>query len=151
MRSEMVNIVVEAEVKPTEDVDKVLKAITTIIDPESIETVNLGKSTVIVAKSKNIVSLAKLHRLLRLERILDTARSIMRQGVQENKTVFYIHKQASYMGKVSFVSGDHESPLGAIKVIIESSNIYNVIDCLAPQTSKGRLLRDYSIYECREA
>ncbi|MEM2421324.1 MAG: RNA-binding domain-containing protein, partial [Acidilobaceae archaeon] len=77
----MVNIVVEAEVKPTEDVDKVLKAITTIIDPESIETLNLGKSTVIVAKSKNIVSLAKLHRLLRLERILDTARSIMRQGV----------------------------------------------------------------------
>ncbi|MCC6060938.1 MAG: hypothetical protein LM578_05365 [Desulfurococcaceae archaeon] len=131
-------VVVEAEIRPTEDEDKVLKAITNFFDVEKIETVHMGGTRILVVTSNNLACLAKLHRALRSERILDAARSSLKKGVRETTITFHLHKQAAYAGKLSFVDGDHESPLGAIRVTIHHSNPQDVIDWLAPPTSKGK-------------
>ena len=130
---------VEAEVRPTESREKVLRAVRNFFDPQSVRVERLGESEVIIAESTTLASLTKLHYALRAERILDAARSALKKGVQsKSRLVFYLHKQAAYQGKVSFVSGDHESPMGAIKVTVEHPDVRAVIDWLAPYTARGR-------------
>lgn len=135
-----VRVIVEAEIRPTEDDDKVLRALTNFFDATNVEIVDTGRSKIIVMTSDSLTSLFKLHKALRTERILDAARGAMKKGVQGSTLTFYLHKQAAYMGKLSFIDGDHESPLGAIKVVIQHDNIEEVIDWLAPPTSRGRPL-----------
>jgi len=134
-------VVVEAEVRPTEDESKVMEAISNIFEPDEVRVEELGGGVkVIVAISYGLHGLAKLHRLLRTERILDAARAVLRKSVQGGRIVFYLHKQAALMGRLSFVGGDHESPMGAIKVVVEHPDPKAVIDWLAPPTAMGKPL-----------
>jgi len=139
-----VSVVVEAEVRPTEDQEKVLKAVKAFFDPETLRVERAGRSTIIVASSRAITSLEKLHQALRIERILDAARKAMKRGVQGGTLVFYIHKQAALKGRLSFVSSDAESPLGAIKFVISHPDPDKVIDWLAPPTRQGKPLYERS-------
>ena len=131
----------EAESRPTEDVEKVKKAILTIIDPEDV-VVEGDVYKRVIAFSSTVASLEKLRRLLRAERILDAARGAMRKGLNKSQGVleFYLHKQALYNGRLSFVSGDNESPMGAVRVVIEHPDPGRVLDWLAPPTVRGRPL-----------
>ncbi|MEM2376344.1 MAG: RNA-binding domain-containing protein, partial [Sulfolobales archaeon] len=71
----MIEVRVETEVKPTEDVDKVKKAVLNLVDVSKLDVVDVGGGyKLLVGVSTDIKSLIKLHRLLRVERILDTAR-----------------------------------------------------------------------------
>lgn len=130
-------VVVVAEVRPTESIEKVRSAILNIIDPDVID-VEGDDFKRIVAISSDIRSLERLRRLLRVERILDAARGAMKKGLSSGRLEFYLHKQALYAGRLSFVSGDFESPLGAIHVVIEHPEPKKVLDWLAPPTSRGR-------------
>ncbi|MCX8196541.1 MAG: hypothetical protein N3F67_05660 [Acidilobaceae archaeon] len=143
----MARVVVEAEVKPTEEEEKVRKAIEAIVEPKELQREERGGRKFLVATS-DLRGLARLHSLLRAERILDAARGALKGGVYEGGIIVYLHKQAAYVGKVSFVSGDHESPLGAIRLSIETRSPHAVIDCLAPPTSRGRPLWDRRMEEC---
>ena len=133
-------IVVEAEIRPTEDEDKVKKAVLNFIDPDKVEIIERGASKILYAEAGSLKSLLKLHRALRIERVLDAARNALKRGVQDNRIFFYLHKQAAYMGRISIVSGDIESPLGAIKFEIYYKEPGKFIDWIAPQTSKGKPL-----------
>ena len=132
-----VRVVVEAEARPTEDPEKVKQAILNIIEPEDIYVEGEDYKRVIAISSR-LESLGKLRWLLRAERILDAARGAMRKGVEQGRLVFYLHKQALYNGRLSFVSGDFESPLGAVRVVVEHPEPRRVIDWLAPPTVRGR-------------
>ncbi len=142
-----VRVVVEAEVRPTEDEAKVRKAVESFFTPESVRVEDLGSTKILVAEAGSLRSLEKLHWLLRAERILDAARSAMKKGIQGNKLVFYLHKQAAYVGRLSFVSGDHESPMGAIRITIEHPEPRQVLDWLAPPTVRGRPVYEREIPE----
>ncbi len=132
-------IVVEVEVRPTEDRDKVLRALRNVFDPQSVRFERVGDSEVIIAESNTLASLFKLYYALRAERILDAARGALKKGVKsKDRMVFFLHKQAAFQGKISFVDGDHESPLGAIRFEVEHPDVKAVIDWLAPYTVRGR-------------
>ena len=129
----------EAEIRPTEVKERVLKAVKNVFDPQRVKFEKVGDSELVIAESETLASLTKLYYALRSERILDAARGAMRKGIQsKDKLVFHLHKQAAYQGKISFVDGDHESPLGAIRVIVEHPDVKEVIDWLAPYTVRGR-------------
>lgn len=138
----MIEVRIEVEVKPTEDVEKVKKAVLNLVDIGELSTVDIGGGyKLLTGVSEDVKSLAKLHRLLRIERILDTARNIMLKSlVGGNTLVLKFHKQSAYAGKASIVTHDDESPLGPITLTITSDRIREVIDWLAPKTSKGRPL-----------
>ena len=134
-------VVVEAEVRPTESLDKVMRAIQNFFDPDEVRVEDVGGGVkVVVAVSYGLAGLTKLHRLLRQQRILDAARGALRKAAAQGRIVFYLHKQAALMGKLSFVGGDNESPMGAIRVTIEHPDPRAVIDWLAPPTAMGRPL-----------
>lgn len=137
----MVKIRVEVEVRPTEDLDKVRKALLNVFEPGKIEVMERDRGyKLLVGESNSYRSLLKIYELIRRERIMDAARSMLKKGVIGNMLIFKVNKQAAYQGKLSFVETNSESPMGAITFIIETSNPHEVIDWLAPKTSMGKPL-----------
>jgi predicted RNA binding protein with dsRBD fold (UPF0201 family) len=78
-------------------------------------------------------SLLTFHKLLREQKILDTARSVMFTGRVGDAVQFRLNKQAAFMGLVSFPPD--EEPLGSIHVQITGDE--RLVDWLAPQTENG--------------
>ncbi|MEM2342130.1 MAG: RNA-binding domain-containing protein [Candidatus Bathyarchaeia archaeon] len=127
---------VEAEVNPTEDADKVRVAIQKVLGNISLELIEEGDYRRLVGKAEELEALTRFYDLLRRERILDAARTVLLKGVQDNKIVFYLNKQAAYMGHISFSEPYGESPLGPIRVEIQCDDPQGLINWLTPKTSK---------------
>ncbi len=136
----MTKVTFRAEVRPSEDEDKVKVAILNFFDFEDIRVEEKPLGKVIVAEASSLSSLRKMHKVLREERILDAARKYLKRGISGKKVTFMLHKQAASVGVLSFVDDERESPLGPIEVTIEYDNPEEVVDWLAPKTSKGRPL-----------
>jgi hypothetical protein len=128
----------EAKVNPTEDEEKVKRAIQNVIFNPSFEVVSMGREKFIVATSHGRDGLAKLYNLFRQERILDAARKALFEGLSGNIITFYLNKQVAYVGHVSFCKPVAESPLGPIRIEIACENSRELIKWLAPKTVGGR-------------
>jgi hypothetical protein len=94
-----------------------------------------GDKERLVGESEGQKALLRFYNLLRREQILDAARKVLFGGVMGNVICFYLNKQVAYVGHISFSQSDGESPLGPIRVEIETDNPRAVIDWLAPKTS----------------
>ncbi len=127
---------VEAEVRPTEDPAKVEAAINKIFPTLRLDRIKNS----FVGESAEVETLDRFHQLLRLQMILDSARSIMRKGRQGNMVRVMLNKQVATVGKVSFTDG--ESPLGPIVVTLKAPDIERLIDYLAPRTRQGKPIRE---------
>lgn len=144
----MVYIRVDVEVRPTEDLDKVLRALKNVLYVKNIRIENLGKERkLIICEENNLDALKRFHDMLRRQKILDTARSVMLRGLRSNTIEFKLNKQAAFQGVISFVENDNESPLGAITITITSNKINTVADWLAPKTSHGKPLWEIELPE----
>lgn len=138
-------LTVTCELRPTEDKEKVVKALTNLFNLEKIEVVEDYPYSRVVGESKKIESLTKLHHLLRQERILDTVRSVLLNSKVGNTVEFKLHKQSAYVGRATIVTLDSESPLGPIVVKIVSDKVDEVIEWLTPKTVDGRPVRERQI------
>ncbi len=139
----MRTVVVEAELRPSEDKGKVLLAISNFLDYDQLEEEKGGISGTLIAGATSLSAVTKLHNALRKQRILDAARKHMIKGRKENGLFFMLHKQAAAVGKVSFVDSESESPCGPLKFYIFHGDPLAVIDWLAPRTSRGVPIREY--------
>jgi len=132
-------VVVRVESRPTEDLEKVKKALLNVFAPDGLEVREEGEYRYVVAFGKSYASLLRLYNLIRSQRILDAARDYLRRGIAGDSVVFYLHKQAAYVGVASFCSFEYgESPLGAIVFEVKTGDIQRFIDWLAPKTIGGR-------------
>jgi len=127
---------VKVEVRPTEDVEKVARAVLSLFDVELREEFEGGSRYLVGVGDER--SLYKFRRALFEQRILDAARNFMLKGLSERTFTFYLHKQAAYMGRVSFCSYQFgESPLGPIVVEVTCEDPMAAILWLAPKTVQG--------------
>jgi hypothetical protein len=126
---------IEAEVNPTEDKEKVKRAVENMFTIAEVEVKQNAKGSQLIAKVEGMEGLTKLYNLLRRERIRDAARGVLFKGLNENTITFYLNKQAAYAGHVSFCQPTGESPLGPIKVRITCDKPKELIDWLAPKTA----------------
>ena len=117
----------KAEVRPTEDLDKVIRALSNLFSYDDIE---IGEDYVLVSGEKE--SITNLRKDLRERKIRGAARKTMLKGIRGNTTYFNLSKQAAYVGVPNFVE-DHLSSLGEIEVEIESDNIEKFVDWIAPE------------------
>jgi predicted RNA binding protein with dsRBD fold (UPF0201 family) len=129
-----VTIHVEAEVNPTEDEDKVKAAINNIVGNASFSSSKAFKGTVLNAEAKGQDSLVKLRNLLRQDRIRDAARKLLKRSISGNNISFCLNKQVAFSGHISFSEETAESPLGPIRVTVESDNPWQVVEWLAEKT-----------------
>lgn len=131
-----VTVRVTALVYPTEIEEKVRKAITNLF-PVELHLRDLG--TPQLYGEGDLESLRLLHRMLREERILDTARHILLTGIEGNTTQFRLNKQVAFAGKLNFPAG--EESLGSIYVEIlagDEDSLLRIINWLAPETIDGK-------------
>ncbi len=132
-------VTVWAEVRPSEDIEKVKQAVLNIVSPTVLNIEDMGDKTYIVATAASYRALLKMRELIRKQEIEDSARLVLTRGlVSENKIVIHVHKQAAYVGHLSFVTEEKESPLGPITIIIETNKPRQLIDWLAPRTVRGQ-------------
>lgn len=129
-----VSVRVEAEVNPTENSEKVKRAITNIISNPTFEMASKGYIDILTAKGEGKDALSLFHYLLRKEMILDSARSILLKGIDGNCIRFYLNKQVAFVNKISFCKPFVESPLGSLKVEIICGDPIEIINWLSPKT-----------------
>ena len=124
----MIEVAVYSSVRPTERVEKVASAIENIF-PGMVMDIRADR----IEAYDGLESLRNLHKLLREQSILDTARGVMLRGRVGETISFQLNKQAAFMGIVSFPP--EEEPLGSMHVQIMGGE--RVIDWLAPETENG--------------
>jgi uncharacterized protein len=121
-------VTVKAPFSPTEDPEKVRKAILNLF-PDSLVEEKVGA---IVAKTGSLV---RFKELVRSYRIIDATRRILLRGKEGNSTSFMVNKQVACVGKISYV--EERLPLGSIEVSIEDDDMDHLIDEVAPVTVNG--------------
>jgi len=116
----------KTSLNPTEDVDKVIKALSNMFDYDELE---IADNYISIIGGKD--SLLKLKEALKKRKIRNTARKIMTKDAHDQVVIFKLNKQTAYTGVVNF-SDENISPLGVINVKIEVNNLEQFIDWLAP-------------------
>ena len=127
---------VEVEVNPTEDLQKVKRAVENIFGAVTFEVESRKWGRLLIAKTRGTEGLTKLYNLLSRERIRAAARKVFFSGMGDKSVVFYLNKQVAYAGHISFSQQTAESPLGPIKVQIRCDNPRELIEWLTPKPTK---------------
>lgn len=131
-----ITVHVEADVNPTEDENKVKRAVENMFGNLHFEIeTHEHAANLLVGKGKGREALTKLQNLLRRERIRDAARHALYEGLGERSLVFYLNKQVAFVDHVSFSKPVGESPLGPIRVEVQCDNPRELIDWLTAKTT----------------
>jgi predicted RNA binding protein with dsRBD fold (UPF0201 family) len=117
-----VEIEIEAFVNPTEDPDKVEKAIRNIFGEVALERRIMEDGLILRANLEGLENLGNMREMLRRERVRDAARAHMMSRIEGGILRFGINRQAAYMNRVSFYH-PREAPLGPIQVTIRGDLI----------------------------
>ncbi|MFP3951362.1 MAG: RNA-binding domain-containing protein [Candidatus Bathyarchaeia archaeon] len=112
-----VEIRIRALVEPTEDPEKIAKAIEEIFGELKTNTIDIGEGKAVTAESKES-SLDHLRYILARDRIRDTVRRVLRYQADDNRLYFELNRHAAYGGHFSFYH-ENESPMGPIEVNVK--------------------------------
>ena len=115
-------------INPSEDIDKIRTAVSNVLIDMDEKIV--GNS--LIANSNNYESLSKIYEIIRAKNIKKVYRRNLRQNIVDDSTWFYLNKQAAFANVISLCDEDNQSPLGPIKIVLQSKNIRDVIDWLVP-------------------
>ncbi len=146
----MIHVKVSAAVYPTEDLEKVIKAVSSLftdieLEKEAIEATEseTGSSpSFFLSGEGGIDILQTLHRLIRKEEIIDSVRNkAFNKGLSSDglSVCFSLNKQAAFVGVPSVPA--QEEPLGSIEVLIRADSqkeIERLFEWLLPLTEEGK-------------
>ena len=136
---ETVIVHIETDVNPTEDEEKVKKAIGNLFGDLTFISESAFQGSKLKAEAKGQGSLTKFRTLLRNDRIRDAARKLLYRATRDDNLIsFYLNKQVAYAGHVSFSEEHSESPLGPLYVIIKTEAPKQLIDWLAEKSEKEK-------------
>jgi predicted RNA binding protein with dsRBD fold (UPF0201 family) len=127
----MLRVRVTTPLRPSEDPQRVQRAVQTILPDARIEM----ETARVVGDGD---SLDGFRKLVWKQRILDAARRILLSSLTEDgrHASFSLNKQAAYAGLVSFSVG--EAPLGDVRVEVEGDHLESLFKEIAPPTLRGR-------------
>ncbi len=122
-------IEVSTPVHLTESESKVEKALRNIFPSMTF----IFSKGYFAGRSDSIESLDHFRELLQMQRIRDTAHTLMERSLFRNELKFCLNKQAAFVGKVNF---SKDCPLGPITVSIQGEDLELLIDHLSPRTTE---------------
>jgi hypothetical protein len=111
---------------PSENPQRVEQAVSNVLDGMNFKTNNDSLN----ATSKNLESLSKIYEIIHSRKSQKNYRRQLNQNLLGDSTWFYLNKQAAFSNVIALCSEAEESPLGPIKVILNSKNIDRVIEWL---------------------
>mgnify|MGYP000518892969 CR=1 FL=1 len=125
------DIQIFSSVNPSEDPEKVKKAISNIFPNSSIVTENSSAHS----QSHDLRSLEKIYETIHSRQSQKIYRRTLEKNLKNDTTWFYLNKQAAFVEKIAICEESDESPLGPIKIILTSSNIDGIIDWMVSGSS----------------
>jgi len=132
-------LVVKAIVNPTEDPAKVSSAVHKMVDLD-LRVINEDGIDYVVGVSGSIASLSPLRDLVARLGMSRLMREMLRSNMVGDTIEIRLHKQAAYVGAISFVSHDSESPMGPITITIAAPDPEKIIEWLVPHSRGGKRL-----------
>jgi len=117
---------VETYLSLSEDYNKVLLSLNNITCNCQF-TLN---NNIIYSENSNLNSLVKIFNQIRDKQTFSILRRLLNKNKYGNQTWFLLNKQAAFMNKVVLCEDESDSPLGPIKIILESDAIDNLINSL---------------------
>ena len=111
-------------INPSEDPEKIKKAINNIFPQSKIKTEDFSIS----AQSKDLNSFEKIYETIHSKQSQKSYKRNLENNLENDSTWFYLNKQAAFVEQIAICEEAEESPLGPIKVIMTSSNIDEIID-----------------------
>jgi len=131
-------------IHPTEDIQKVEKAIENILGPIKISSTKFEEFTEIYSPDLKRESFAIIRRLVHDKRIINAVRVRLLKNLDEFTTFIFFDKQAAYTGKIRLIDNDNEEPpLGYIEIKYEftsESQFEEFLDWFSPRTKAGRVI-----------
>ena len=113
-------------INPSEDPKKVEQSITNILVDVDVK---INKESVHVT-STSLESLQKIYEAINSHHSKNAYRRQLTQNMSDESSWFYLNKQAAFANSVALCSESEESPLGPIKIVLNSKNIQTVIEWL---------------------
>ncbi|MCL2359567.1 MAG: hypothetical protein LBH74_06040 [Nitrososphaerota archaeon] len=129
-----VDVLVETDINPTENEEKVRIAINNVLGGATFTVKPAQRGSILTAHAKSQDSLTKLRNLVRNDRIRDATRKLLLKKIRTDTINFYLNKQVAYAGHVSFSEETAESPLGPLRFTIKTDNPQQLIEWLAEKT-----------------
>lgn len=111
----------------SEDPDKVIQAISNVFPHSNVKNENFS----IKAQSNELRSLEKIYESIVSTQSQKSYTRNLENNLEGNSTWFFLNKQAAFVDQVAICDEAEESPLGPIKVILNSSNIDGIIDWIS--------------------
>ena len=135
----MISIKLWADVKSTEDVEKVKQAILNLSPPATIQVAqNNHQGITLEGHATGVESIATLAKKFREQRILQAVRNQLLTLIQEDSILFGMQRQAAFVNRFHLCNLDDYSAMGPIRVEITANHIRDVIDYISPPTVKGK-------------
>ncbi len=111
----------------SEDSEKVIQAISNVFPHSTIKNENFS----IKAQSNELRSLEKIYESISSTQSQKSYTRNLENNLDGNSSWFFLNKQAAFVDQVAICDEVEESPLGPIKVILNSSNIDGIIDWIS--------------------
>ena len=119
-------ISIHCPIYPSEDADKVQKAIKNIFETAPIKVLNDS----LVASVNDIEFLSRIYNVIQSKHNQRTYRKQLKRNQDDDSTWFYLNKQAAFVNTIALCEDYEESPLGPIKITLRSKRIDDVIEWL---------------------
>ena len=126
-------VIVEAEVSPSEDPEKVALAVANVAGAEPRQVL-VSRNQVRIA-SNDPGSLKRLREQLKARRVRTAAKAAMYREKRGSSTTLLLNRQAAVSGVLVVCGGPEESPLGPIYLRIQSRRLEEVIEWLTSYES----------------
>ncbi|MFQ6135410.1 MAG: RNA-binding domain-containing protein, partial [Nitrososphaerales archaeon] len=109
-----VKLTIEAPLKPSEDPEKVEKAMRNIVGGIDL-TVIQRQGDRLTAETEDQKGLYTVYEKIRARQSLGVARRLLTRNASEDSTSIHFNKQAAYVNAVNICEDESESPLGPLK------------------------------------
>jgi predicted RNA binding protein with dsRBD fold (UPF0201 family) len=114
------------QVNPSEDPQKVEHAVSNVLSNIDIYI----KDGSLTATSTTLESLLYIHEKIHSRNTQKVYGRNLKRNLVDDSTWFYLNKQAAFVDVVALCENADESPLGPIKIILQSKHIENIIEWL---------------------
>ena len=114
------------DIQSSEDPEKVHQALSNILIDSKIKIEN---NTVKIS-ANNLESLGRIFETIHSRKSQRAYLRHMKRNLNDDSTWFYLNKQAAYANSVALCDESDESPLGPIKIILQSNQIEQIMDWL---------------------
>ena len=125
-----IEIKVEAQVNPSEDAQKVLDAISNVMERCSPEF-RYGSRA--IGRASGSEPLSTIYEQVRSRSAMGVLRRMLVDNRAGDSTWFLLNKQAASAGIASVIEDEQESPLGPIRVTISCEELDALVDWLVPE------------------